>query len=151
MDRATTETKLINGYQHEFPLVPRPFQRIGESLGMDEDEVLALLQDLQDRGALARIGAVVSPRTIGTSTLAAMTVPPDRLEDVAALVSAFPEVNHNYEREHDINLWFVVAAPSENDVATVLHNIERRTGLEVIGLPMLDSYHIDLGFRLPCG
>ncbi|MBK8907067.1 MAG: Lrp/AsnC family transcriptional regulator [Rhodospirillales bacterium] len=150
MAAADLVTRLINGYQRDFPLTPRPFRDIGESLGLRENEVLSLVQDLRDQGALARVGAVVAPNTIGASTLAAMAVPAQRLDAVAAIVSGYGEVNHNYEREHDLNLWFVVAAASAEAVAAVLRDIEARTGLAVIDLPLIEAFHIDLGFPLPC-
>jgi len=144
------ERRLLNDYQRDFPLEPRPFARIAGEMDLDEDEVLAMLADLQGNGTLSRIGAVVRPNTVGASTLAAMAVPAERLEAVAALVSGRPEVNHNYEREHDLNLWFVVAAADQAAVQAVLEAIETETGLPVIDLPLQTAYHIDLGFDLSC-
>jgi DNA-binding Lrp family transcriptional regulator len=144
------ERRLLNDYQRDFPLEPHPYARIANELGLGEDEVLAMLADLQGNGTLSRIGAVVRPNTVGASTLAAMAVPAGRLEAVAALVSARPEVNHNYEREHALNLWFVVAAADEAAVQAVLEAIETETGLPVIDLPLQTAYHIDLGFDLSC-
>ena len=87
-------------------------------------------------------------RSIGVSTLAAMSVPAEKLECVARIISAFPEVNHNYEREHEYNLWFVVAASSEEQPELVLHEIEQHAGYPLMSLPMLEDYFIDLGFKL---
>jgi DNA-binding Lrp family transcriptional regulator len=148
MNLNATERRLLNDYQRDFPLEPRPFARIAAELGVGEDEVLALLAELQARQAVSRVGAVVRPNTLGASTLAAMAVPAERLQDVAALVSARPEVNHNYEREHPINLWFVVTAADDAVVRGVLSDIEAETKLPVIDLPLLAAYHIDLGFDL---
>jgi len=148
MDQA--EYRLLNNYQRDFPLEPRPFACIADELGLDEAEVLDMLADLQGNGTLSRIGAVVRPNTVGVSTLAAMAVPAERLAAVAALVSARPEVNHNYEREHALNLWFVVAAADEAAVQAVLEAIENETGLPVIDLPLQMAYYIDLGFDLSC-
>ena len=97
---------------------------------------------------MSRVGAVVRPNTIGASTLAAMAVPADELERVAALVSGFSEVNHNYEREHRLNLWFVVTAPDAAHLQQVLDDIAARSGYEVLPFPLLEDYHIDLGFEL---
>jgi siroheme decarboxylase len=144
------EHHFLNDYQRDFPLEPRPYARIADELGLPEEEVLARLADLQAGGTLSRIGAVVRPNTVGASTLAAMSVPAGRLEAVAALVSARPEVNHNYEREHAFNLWFVVAAADEAAVRAVLESIAAETGLPVLDLPLQTAYHIDLGFDLPC-
>ena len=77
-----------------------------------------------------------------------MAVPAKRLEAVAALVSAYPEVNHNYEREDPLNLWFVAVAPDETRLAALFDEIEARTDLRVLRLPMIEDYHIDLGFKL---
>ena len=64
------------------------------------------------------------------------------------MVSSYPEVNHNYEREHHYNLWFVVATEREQRLREVLTELEARTGLKVLDLPLLEDFHIDLGFDL---
>ncbi len=150
MNVSARELRLLNEFQRDFPLVPRPYLEIAERLGISEDDVIEALNDLRTRGAISRIGAVVKPNSIGASTLAAMRVAPARLDDVAARVSARPEVNHNYEREHDINLWFVVTASSRDAVAAVLDDIEAETGIAPLDLPLLTPFHIDLGFDLRC-
>jgi len=142
------DRRLLNDFQTGFPLVPRPYAEIASRLGVDESEVIARLGRLGETGAVSRVGPVVQPRRIGASTLAAMAVPPDRLEEVAGLVNGFPEVNHNYEREHRFNLWFVLTATDEERLGEVMDEIGERTGLEVLDLPMLEEYHIDLGFPL---
>ncbi len=148
MQTAFLEQKLLNDYQRDFPLEPRPYARIARNLGLSEQQVLDHLKGLKERGLYSRIGAVVRPNTIGASTLAAIRVPPRRLEQVAAFISAQPEVNHNYQREHVINLWFVVTAADIRAVADVLARIEAETELEVLDLPLQKSFHIDLGFDL---
>lgn len=142
------ERRLLNDYQRGLPLEPRPFARIAAELGVGEDEVLDMLQRLEASGALSRVGAVFAPNRVGASTLAAMAVPPGDLERVAALVSEYPEVNHNYEREHDYNLWFVITAADRRRLDAVIDEIAGLTGLEVLDLPMLADYHIDLAFDL---
>lgn len=142
------ERRLLNDYQRGLPLEPRPFARIAAELGVGEDEVLNMLQRLEAIGVLSRVGAVFAPNRVGASTLAAMAVPPADLERVAALVSAYPEVNHNYEREHDYNLWFVITAADRRRLDAVIDEIAGLTGLEVLDLPMLADYHIDLAFDL---
>lgn len=142
------QSALIEAYQRNLPLVERPFAAMGEALGAGEDEVLAALEDLAARGVLSRVGPVFRPGTVGASTLAAMAVPPGRLEAVAAAVSARPEVNHNYQREHHYNLWFVVTAARREAVMKSLEAIEQTAGLPVLDLPLEAEYHIDLGFPL---
>jgi DNA-binding Lrp family transcriptional regulator len=129
-------------------IVARPFQRLGERLGADEAAVLATLRRLNGRGAISRVGAVFAPRRVGASTLAALAAPAGRLEEIAGLVSAHAEVNHNYQREHDWNLWFVATAADGATLSAVLAAIEAETGCRVISLPLEREYHIDLGFDL---
>lgn len=143
-----TERRLLDEFQHGFPLDPRPFARIAAELGISEAGVLESLQRLHAAGAVSRVGPVLQPNRVGVSTLAALAVPAERLEATAALVSEYPEVNHNYQREHRYNLWFVVTAPERARLDAVLADIEQRSGLRVLDLPMLEDYFIDLGFRL---
>ena len=142
------EQSLLNDYQQGLPLSPTPFADMAEQLGVSEAEVLTALEGLRDRGAISRVGPVFRTHSIGASTLAAMCVPEERLEEVAELVNGFEEVNHNYEREHQLNLWFVATAPDQNHLDRALQEIERQSGIEVLALPMLEDYHIDLGFDL---
>jgi len=97
---------------------------------------------------LSRIGAVVRPNTVGASTLAALEVPQNKLDEVADLVSQEPLVTHNYEREHLLNLWFVIAGANTNALAATIRRIEGRTGFDVVDLPLLRAYHLGLGFPL---
>jgi DNA-binding Lrp family transcriptional regulator len=145
------EHRLLNDFQRLFPLVPQPYAVLAEAIGTDERAVIEAYARLRDAGALSRIGAVFRPGAIGASTLAAMAVPAERLEAVAAIVSAFPGVNHNYEREHRLNLWFVAAAPGEAALDALLARIGALTGIEVLKLPLVEEYHIDLGFPLDGG
>ena len=143
------DRSLLNDFQRDFPLTPRPFAAIAARLGVEEGAVLDALRQLQHDGKVSRLGAVVRTGAVGASTLGAMAVPQIRLESVADLVSAYPEVNHNYERAHRINLWFVVTADSRARVSQILAEIEAETGLAVLDLPMLEAYFLDLGFDLP--
>lgn len=144
----STIDPLLNDYQRDFPLEPRPFARIGGELGISEDAVLARLQAGVDDGTISRVGPVLAPNSLGASTLCAMSVPPARLDEVAAVVSNHEAVNHNYEREHALNLWFVAMACDPAALAAALAAIEQATGLAVIELPLTKAYHIDLGFDL---
>jgi len=151
MTLTATELALVDRWQRNFPLVSQPFATIGESAGLDEAATIATFAHLRELEVLSRIGAVVRPNTVGASTLAALRVPQDRIEDVAAIVSAEPLVTHNYEREHAINLWFVVAGPGPSSLAATLAHIEQRTGLPVIRLPLVQAFYLDLGFALTQG
>jgi len=144
------EKRLLNAWQKGFPLTPTPYADIARKLGTNEALVLSILEKLQEQGYIGRVGPVFTPRKVGVSTLAAMAVPEDELEAVASLVSSYEEVNHNYEREHHFNLWFVVTAEDEAKLQQVLEEMEKRTGYPVMDLPLEQQYHIDLGFPLWC-
>jgi DNA-binding Lrp family transcriptional regulator len=145
------DRRLLDDFQRDLPLVPRPFATMGEVLGVDETEVIQRLDLLHARGMVSRVGATVRPNTAGASTLAAMAVPDDRIEEVAAVVGAEPGVNHSYLREDDWNLWFVATAPDAAALEATLARIGRRTGLRVLDLRLVRPFNIDLGFRLSPG
>jgi len=145
----TLTQRLLNDFQREFPLNPEPFERIARELDISTGNLLDYLRELQVSGVVSRVGPVFRPNTIGASTLAAMAVPPSQLEQVAAIINSFAQVNHNYEREHRFNLWFVVTAEDRQAVETTLDAIRQQTGYDVMSLPLLRDYHIDLGFHMP--
>ncbi|WP_417829218.1 Lrp/AsnC family transcriptional regulator [Thalassospira sp.] len=142
------QRRLIDRFQHDFPLVSEPFARIAADLGSTETAVMDALTDLKAKGYLARIGATYATGRIGASTLAAMEVPETELEKVAAKISHFTEINHNYEREDKLNLWFVVTAADQAQLQATIQNIEHETGLTVHQMPMVEHYRLDLGFAL---
>ena len=111
------ELSLVDRWQHDFPLVDKPFEVVGRSAALNERETIGIFRRLREIGVISRIGAVVRPNTIGASTLAALQVPPERLEEVAAIVSREPLVTHNYERTHVLNLWFVIAGADAKAIA----------------------------------
>lgn len=139
---------LLGGWQRDFPLVAAPFARIASALGSDEASVLREFERLQREGAVSRIGAAWGAGAGGAAMLCAFAVPAARLLAVAARVSAEPGVNHNYEREHDWNLWFVVTGRDPATVGAVVDRLEADTGLPALRLRMQRAYRIDLGFDL---
>lgn len=143
-----TDLRLLDEFQRDFPLVPRPFGVLGRALGLSEGDVLARLSHLRLQGMIARVGATVRPNTAGASTLAALKVPPPRLEAVAAQVGAETGVNHSYAREDDWNLWFVATAPDQAALACQLDRIRAATALPLLDLRLVRAFNIDLGFCL---
>lgn len=149
------EKHLLNEYQRGMPLTATPFADMAEQLKVhdiqaSEQEVIDCFSTLQERGLISRVGAVLKPQKVGASTLAAVAAPEHQIEEVAELINTFPEVNHNYLREHDFNIWFVVTAETQQQVQSVLMAIEQKSGLKVLDLPMEEDFHIDLGFPLWC-
>lgn len=142
------QRSLLNCFQQGFPLTPNPYAEIAAQLGVDETEVLQALELLQENKSISRVGPVFHVGSIGTSTLAAMSVPAEQLAQVAHIINEYEAVNHNYEREHEFNLWFVVTAENQLELDKILEDMQQRTGYTILVLPMLEDYHIDLGFEL---
>ncbi len=140
------DTALIDGFQSGVPVTERPFRAVGEALGVSETAALARVERLRERGVFRRFGAVLNPPVIGSSTLAAVRAPEDRFDEVAAVINGYRQVNHNYRRDHEWNTWFVVTAGSRERRDAILAEVEERTGLSVLSLPMLTDYYIDLEF-----
>ena len=140
------DAALIDDYQSGFPVVERPFRRLGAALGVEESTALRRVRELRDQGVFRRFGAVLNPPVIGASTLAAVQAPADRFEAVAETINGYRQVNHNYRRDHEWNTWFVVTAGSLSKRDAILTEIETETGCEVLNLPMLTDFYIDLEF-----
>ncbi|NKQ10034.1 Lrp/AsnC family transcriptional regulator [Pseudomonas sp. SST3] len=140
--------RLIDRFQHGMPLCAEPYRAMAEALDCSENEVLDCLERLEHAGSLSRIGPVFEHSRAGASTLVALAVPDARLESVAEHINSFPEVNHNYLREHHYNLWFVITGPDRAHVDALLARIETETGLTPLDLPMQAAYRIDLGFPI---
>ena len=140
LDRA-----IVNRLQGGFPLVERPFAAAAADLGLAEEDLIARVRRLLAERVLSRFGPMYhAERMGGAFSLAAMRVPPADFERVAAIVNALPEVAHNYEREHEYNMWFVLATERPEDIARAIARIERETGLPVLNLPKLREYFVEL-------
>ncbi|TKX79977.1 Lrp/AsnC family transcriptional regulator [Halorubrum sp. SD626R] len=156
-DIDAVDAALIDEYQSGFPVEPRPFERVAREIaaetgaGVDADEVLDRVRGLRERGVFRRFGAVLNPPVIGSSTLAAVRAREDRFDEVAEVINGYRQVNHNYRRDHEWNQWFVVTAGSRETRDAILSEIEERTGCEVLALPMLTDYYIDLEFPVVNG
>ena len=140
--------RLLNDWQHGFPLCADPFGVLARATGLEREAVLAALRQAPDDGRLSRIGGVFAHGSGGDAVLVAMAVPTARIEAVAAQVSDHPGVNHNYLREHRHNLWFVMTGSDPAAVESGVAGLERATGLPALRLRMLRPYRIDLGFDL---
>ncbi|MFN0315099.1 MAG: Lrp/AsnC family transcriptional regulator [Burkholderiales bacterium] len=143
------ELRLINEHQRGFPLCHAPFAEIARKFSMKEEGLLHKVAELIRRGLVSRVGPVFAPQAVGASTLAALEVPAQRVPEVAALVNRYPQVNHNYLREHRINLWFVATAADSQCLAQTLESIEAAAGCgALLRCPLIEEYRIDLGFDL---
>ena len=140
-----TDRRLINAIQGEFPLSARPFAEVGAALGLSEDEVIARLQSLLDDRVLTRFGPMYQiERMGGAFCLAAIAVPEAQWASAVEAVNAFPEVAHNYRREHTLNMWFVLATETPEGIADCARRIEAATGLVVHLFPKEREYFVEM-------
>lgn len=136
---------IINTLQEGFPLVERPFLTAADAIGIGEDELIARIARLRDKHVLTRFGPLFQVERLGGAfVLAAIKVPPADLERVAAIVNGFPEVAHNYEREHALNLWFVLATETPAGIDRTIAAIAAATGYPVHPFPKLREYFVDM-------
>ena len=142
-----TERAILNRLQDGLPLVAHPYAAVAEELGIGEDTLLAHLRTMLDSGLLTRFGPMFHAGEMGGGlTLAAMSIPEADFDTVTEQVNSFPEVAHNYRREHDLNMWFVLATEQEDAIATVIQRIESLTGYPVYNMPKEEEFHVNLRF-----
>lgn len=140
LDRA-----IINRLQDGFPICAEPFAQVAQELHTDEAELVARVQRLRDDKVLTRFGPMYHAERLGGAlSLAAMQVPAQDFERVAGLVNALPEVAHNYEREHLLNMWFVLATETADGQRAAIERIEQETGYHVYNMPKLEEYFVEL-------
>lgn len=143
----TTDRAIINALQTSFPLSHHPFAEAGAALDLSEEALIQRIKHLREVGAITRFGPFFDAEAMGGAfCLCAMSVPAGRFEDVVTLVNAHPEVAHNYERTHPLNMWFVLACETPEGIEKVARKIERETGLAVRRFPKLKEFFI--GFRM---
>src|SRR3989344_2938529 len=143
-----TDRRIVNALQGGLPVCERPYAEAAAGLGLAEEDLLARLQRLLADGALTRFGPMYHAERLGGGlTLAAMQIPPADFERVAAIVNAFPEVAHNYEREHALNMWFVLATETPERIDHVIAAIERDTGYAVYNMPKREEFFVGLRFE----
>lgn len=142
-----TDRTIINALQGGFPLTGRPYRDAARQLGLTEARLLARLKALRDAGAISRFGPLWNSEEMGGAVcLAAIAVPQERFEAVTEIVNSHPEVAHNYERDHTLNMWFVLSALDSESITRTARTIERETGLEVRLMPKETEFFV--GFRV---
>jgi len=139
---------IINGLHGGLAICERPYLEAAQRLGLSEDELLSRLARLLRDGVLTRVGPLYQiERMGGAFTLAALHAPAEAFEKVAQRVNALPQVAHNYERDHDLNMWFVIATETPAEIEEVIHTIERETGCSVFNFPKSREYFVELKLK----
>jgi len=143
------DVAIINHLQGGFPITDRPYAEAAITLGMTESELIERLENLLEKGILSRFGPMYHAERLGGGlTLAALHVPDEGFDRVAEQVNRFPEVAHNYQREHHLNMWFVLATETPARIDKVLTEIERKTGCRVYNVPKIEEFFVGLRFEL---
>ena len=139
------DREIINTLQVGFPICDAPYRQVAQSLDISESELLARLQALLANGTLTRFGPLYNAEQMGGAlTLAAVKIPNERFEEVTDIINAFPEVAHNYARNHELNMWFVLATETPEQQQQTISAIEQQTGLAVFNMPKLKEYFVNL-------
>ena len=140
---------ILNTIQLDFPLEAHPFESLGEQLAIPEEEVIEHLENLKSAGAIRRIGPIINTKkTGGISTLVAAKVAENRIDEVAEIINQYTEVSHNYLRPAEYNIWFTMAAPSEERIMQILDEIKTETGCDLINLPTKRLFKIGVKFDI---
>jgi DNA-binding Lrp family transcriptional regulator len=142
---------LLDTLQDDIPLVPRPWAALGTRLGVPEQEVLERLGRMRNLGIVRAISPILDSHHLGltATTLIALPVPIERISDVAAIISGYPEVSHNFQRDNTFAIWFTLTAENEERLGEVLSKILKRTGIperDILNLSTVRQFKIDVRF-----
>jgi DNA-binding Lrp family transcriptional regulator len=138
---------LIDQYQDDFPLCVAPYAEMAMNLNTTEALVMNVLSQMINEDLIGRVGPIYKTHKVGYSLLAACECSESELMNVAKVINRFQGINHNYERENKLNLWFVVTGKDEKSVYQICHSIEELCNVKVLCFPMVKSYKIDLSLR----
>lgn len=140
---------IINNLQGGFPIEAEPYAAAAAELGITEAELMTRLEAMLDQKTLTRFGPLYHAERLGGAlTLAAMAVPQEDFEQVAEQVNAFPEVAHNYARDHTLNMWFVLATETAEEIESVIQRIEQTTSYPVYNMPKQEEFFVGLHFSI---
>jgi len=153
IDLDEIDRKLLQIVQDKFPIVEKPWQKISIQLGISEDEILTRIKRLSETGIIRKIGPIINSPEIGltAATLIALQVPESKIETVTKIINQYPNVSHNYEREHEYNVWFTIAASSTEKVEEILTEIIQKTGCDknkILNLPTVKRFKVNVRFQL---
>lgn len=143
------DRKIINQLQGGFPICEQPWQELERQLDIPADDLLHRVKAMQQQGLITRFGPLYHAEKMGGGlTLAAIKVPSDRYDEVTEIVNGFDQVAHNYARDHELNMWFVLATETPDEIASVINDIEQQTGLRVYNMPKQEEFFLQLIFEV---
>jgi siroheme decarboxylase len=138
------DKQILNDIQWTFPLVDRPFLELVKKYHITEDEIIHRIKKLKDTGIIRQISAIFDTRKLGyKSALVAFAVDKNKIDEVANEINKHPGVSHNYERNHEYNVWFTLAVPPDGDMKADLDKMASLDGvLKYRVLPTLKMFKI---------
>ena len=143
------DRKIINELQKNFPVCDHPFAVVAAKLETTEAELILRLQHMLDEKLLTRFGPIYNAERLGGAvSLCALAVQEDDFDFISEKVNTFPQVAHNYQREHELNMWFVLATETKNELDETIKKIEADTGLPVRNMPKLQEFYVGLHFEI---
>ena len=149
MDMDELDREIINVLQRNFPVCDHPFAVIAKELETTEAELISRLQRLSDEKYLTRFGPLYNAERFGGAvSLCAMAVPEEDFDCITERVNNFPQVAHNYQRDHELSMWFVLATETQNELDDTIKEIEADTGLPVRNMPKLEEFYVGLHFEI---
>lgn len=141
----STNRRILNLLQDGFPVCERPYAEAAAALGLGEKSLIDRLRRMLANGVLSRFGPLYHAERLGGGlTLAALAAPEAEYDRIADIVNEFPEVAHNYARDHALNMWFVIATETPQRIRQVLVEIERCTGCTVHDMPKIEEFFVGL-------
>jgi len=147
------DKRLVQLLQEDFPLVERPWNEIGSKVGLSEKQVIARIEDLCKVNVIRKIGSVIDSSKVGytSATLVALRVPENQIDHVASVINQYSNSSHNYERDHEYNVWFTLVAKNPQELTHTIDEIVHKTGLnqvDVLNLPTAQRFKVNVNFRL---
>jgi DNA-binding Lrp family transcriptional regulator len=140
--------EILSRIQKKFPLVAKPFEAIANELGISENEVLAILQEQKKENIIRQISAIFDTKRLGyTSSLVAFKITEDKIDSAVKIINSHPGISHNYERNHEFNIWFTlaVAPDSKLGLEKTLEILAKLTEAnDYIMLPTLKLFKINV-------
>ena len=144
------DKKILNILQKEFPLEEQPFLIVGQRCGISEDETIRRVRKMKDKGIIRRIGAIFDGAKLGrVSTLCAARVPEEKIDSFVKIVNANKNVTHNYQRNHEYNIWFTVSAANAKELGIFLKEVKEKTGVtDILDMRAVRTFKINAVFDL---
>ncbi len=146
------DSRILNALQNDFPIAQNPYKIIAQSLQIAPDELFDRVQNLFSEGIIRRIVASINSHKFDfKSTLATISVTPDKLEKASQAVAKFHEVTHSYQRNDKFNIWFTIIAPTEERITQILEQIRSELSLtpnQVLNLPMKRLFKLNARFKV---